>query len=193
MNSRKAGIIILAAGASSRFEGNKLSACYRGRMLFEYTLEAVSKIRKCPVYIVTAQDIIADAAQKLGFATVRNERAELGISLSIKLGIEACLSDHPDISAMLFCVCDQPELSASTMERIIETGIENPGSIVRPRSGKLYGNPCLWDRRFFEELASLSGDEGGRSIMKEHHDSIIYLDVPENELADIDYREDIKE
>ena len=191
MDEKQFGIVILAAGQSKRFNGNKLIAEYKGKMLFEHTLDTVASVGGCPVYVVTAQDVIREAAERLGFSVVRNDKPEFGISLSLRLGLGACLEDHPGVDGILFCVCDQPGLKADTIKKILREAAEYPGSIIRLRADRTYGNPCLWDRIYFDELMSLEGDSGGRQIMGRHEDAIRYIDVPAEELSDIDRRQDL--
>ena len=191
MDFKRFGIVILAAGQSKRFGGNKLTTHYNGQMLFMHTFNTISEVDGCPVFVVTAQDTIKEKALKLGYTVVLNDQPELGISLSLRLGLRACIQNNPDISGVLFCVCDQPNLKSSTIKKILREAAEYPGCIIRLRSDKIYGNPVLWDHIFFNELLSLSGDEGGRQIMGRHKAAIRYIDVPAEELSDIDYRSDL--
>lgn len=191
MDDKQFGIVILAAGQSKRFKGNKLTAEYKGKMLFMHTLDTASDVGGCPVYVVTAQDVIKSYAERLGFVVVKNDRPELGISLSLRLGLRACLEDHPGVDGVLFCVCDQPELKADTIKKILREGAEYPGCIIRLRADEVYGNPCLWDRIYFDELMILEGDSGGKQIMGRHEGAIRFIDVPAEELSDIDFRSDL--
>lgn len=191
MDDKQFGIVILAAGQSKRFNGNKLTAEYKGKMLFMHTLDTVADVGGCPVYVVTAQDVIKNYAERLGFVVVKNDRPELGISLSLRLGLRTCLEDHPGVDGVLFCVCDQPELKADTIKKILREGAEYLGCIIRLRADEVYGNPCLWDRIYFDELMGLEGDSGGKQIMGRHEGAIRYIDVPAEELSDIDCRSDL--
>ena len=50
-----------------------------------------------------------------------------------------------------------------------------------------------WDAGFFPELLALTGDEGGRQIMKKHREKVRVIQVDPEELKDIDRREDLRD
>ena len=186
-------IVILAAGSGSRFGGNKLTAPVKGRPLYEHTLEKMQAFGAFPVYIVTGSEEIAGAAGDRGMIPVKNTEPEKGIALSLRLGLEKALERKPDLRGVLFSVCDQPGITVSTIGEIFRTATRHPGSIVCAGSGEKKGNPVCWDAVYFPELMKLSGDEGGRQIMKEHKERIRIVEADAEELKDIDRREDLHE
>lgn len=185
------GIVVLAAGAGTRFGGNKLNALVRNRPLHEHTLERVMAFGAFPAYIVTGSEEIAAAAEKRGITPVWNHEPEKGISRSLRLGLEHALGCHPGLKGILFSVCDQPGLETSTIQRIFNTGMLHPGSIVCAGNGRRTGNPVLWDRKYFQELLDLTGDEGGRQVMRRHEDCLRIVQADPEELKDIDRKEDL--
>ena len=186
-------IVILAAGSGSRFGGNKLTAPVKGRPLYEHTLEKMQAFGAFPVYIVTGSEEIAGEAGERGMIPVKNTEPEKGIALSLRLGLEKALEKRPDLRGVLFSVCDQPGITVSTIGEIFRTAARHPGSIVCAGSGEKKGNPVCWDAVYFPELMKLSGDEGGRQIMKEHKERIRIVEADAEELKDIDRREDLHE
>lgn len=185
------GIVVLAAGAGTRFGGNKLNALVRNRPLYEHTLERVRAFGAFPAYIVTGSEEIAAAAEKRGITPVWNHEPEKGISRSLRLGLEHAMNCHPGLKGILFSVCDQPGLETSTIQRIFNTGMLHPGSIVCAGNGRRTGNPVLWDRKYFRELLDLTGDEGGRQVMRRHEDCLRIVQADPEELKDIDRKEDL--
>ena len=185
------GIVILAAGAGTRFGGNKLSALVRSRPLYEHTLERMQAFGSFPAFLVTGSEEIAAAAERMGITPVWNDEPERGISRSLILGLRSALDCRPELEGVLFSVCDQPGLRASTLQCIFNTGMRHPGSIVCAGSGRRTGNPVLWDRKYFQELFNLTGDEGGRQVMRRHEESIRIVQADPEELKDIDRKEDL--
>jgi CTP:molybdopterin cytidylyltransferase MocA len=61
---------------------------------------------------------------------------------------------------------------------------------VEPRYGEHPGNPRIFDRRFFSELASLRADVGGQLVARAHPDAIVERTFPERVGMDIDRPED---
>ncbi|MGC4019120.1 MAG: selenium-dependent molybdenum cofactor biosynthesis protein YqeB [Muricomes sp.] len=188
---KKFAIIVLAAGRSVRFGSNKLMAMVEGRELYQHTLETLKGFSDFPIFLVTGYEKIAEEAKKQGIRPVINKAPELGISQSIHLGIEKCLEEHPDIQGILFSVCDQPKLQASTIQRILNTANLHKGQIICAGSKGSPGNPVLWDRQFFSQLMGLTGDNGGKRILSGLPTKIRYVETQEEELRDIDFRSDI--
>lgn len=184
-------IVVLAAGAGVRFGGNKLRAVVDGQPMYEVMLQKLRAFTGFPLFIVTGDEAIGEAAIKYGVTPVWNKEPEKGISRSVKMGLEAALSDGT-LSGVLFSVCDQPELTISTLQRLLNTAVLHPGSIVCAGHGGRAGNPVLWDCRYFPELMELTGDVGGKQIMERHRDQLRIVETEERELNDVDRREDIE-
>ena len=184
--------------AGTRFGGDKLRALVRGKPLYEHMLEKAEAFSSFPSFIVTGDEQIAKAAEKRGITAVQNSAPEKGISLSLRLGLEAAQEAFAGqgredcLQGILFSVCDQPGIGTATMQRIFNTAALHPGSIIcAGRSGKT-GNPVLWDRRYFPGLAELTGDVGGRQIMDSHREQIRIVEAEAEELIDVDRREDLR-
>ncbi len=186
---RQYGIVVLAAGLSKRYGGNKLLEERVGEEpLYEVTLDKLTQFSDCLRVVVTRFDEIEAAAEKRGMLAVRNDEPELGISHSLHLGLQACLNRDPALRGILFMVCDQPYLKSETVERMLEEGFFHPGSIVCASHAGERGNPVLWDSRYFEELLELNGDVGGRRIIKKYPERVRLVECGEKELRDVDIR-----
>ena len=182
----KLAIILEAAGDAKRFGRNKLlEPMSNGHPMVCHILDIVRDIDVYKKIIVTQYETVASMAD--GFEVVLNQHPELGISLSMQLGIEAA----GDADAYMFCVCDQPHLKASTISKLIETYAEasqESDSVIASLScrGHMY-NPKIFSSIYKDELMSLSGDIGGRQIIKKHLDDLILVEATsEDEVIDID-------
>ena len=49
----------------------------------------------------------------------------------------------------------------------------------------------MLDEAYFQELLELTGDEGGRQIMRRHKDKVRIVQADPEELKDIDRKEDL--
>ena len=133
--------------------------------------------------IVTGYDEIADYASGMGLTVVRNNRPELGISESIRLGIGALIG----VSGILFTVCDQPGLSAASFARLIDSyAASDKGLACMGQGENLLGNPCVFSKKYFGELLELTGDTGGKRVIMAHRDDLKVVYASDEELADID-------
>ncbi len=186
---RQFGIVVLAAGLSRRYGGNKLlEECVSEDPLYEVTLDKLSRFSDCIRVVVTRFDEIEAAAKQRGMVVVRNGVPELGISHSLHLGLLACLERNPYLRGVLFMVCDQPYLRAETMERMLEEGLAHPQAIVCASHEGRRGNPVLWDTCYMSDLLSLTGDVGGRQIIKKYQENVRLVECGEKELQDVDIR-----
>lgn len=177
------GIVLLAAGAGSRYGSNKLLEKINGRRMFENVIEAVSKydVRKT---IVTGYDDIGDYAVLHGFTAMYNKRPELGISVSMKLGLST-VRDYP---AVMFCVSDQPNVTSDTIARLMHGYAVSDKNLVCAGNDKELGNPCIFGKKYYDELEKLEGDVGGKKVIKRHLDDLVVIPTPASELEDVDYK-----
>ncbi|MCI4447078.1 MAG: NTP transferase domain-containing protein, partial [Pyrobaculum sp.] len=81
--------VVLAAGGSARFGGDKLLHSYRGRPLVWWAAEALRR-SGLEVYIVAARREVASAAGKAD-GVVYNPWWRLGLSTSVKAATAALL------------------------------------------------------------------------------------------------------
>ncbi len=180
---RQFGIVVLAAGLSRRYGGNKLlEERISEEPLYEVTLDKLSRFSDCICVVVTRFDEIEAAAKQRGMVVVRNGVPELGISHSLHLGLLACLERNPYLRGVLFMVCDQPYLRAETMERMLEEGLAHPQAVVCASHEGRRGNPVLWDTCYMSDLLSLTGDAGGRQIIKKYQEHVRLVECGEKEL-----------
>ena len=182
MENQKLGCLILAAGCSSRFQSNKLTALFEGKPLIRRTLEAVPTDVFSSVTVVTQYDGVEELAREFGFACVRNDRPDLGQSRSVALGTAAMA----DCDGIAFVVADQPLLSQELLRRIAAEWRAHPDCIVGAAHAGKRGNPNLFPKRFFPELLALTGDVGGSSVIRAHPECFRSVETDAASLTDVD-------
>jgi CTP:molybdopterin cytidylyltransferase MocA len=181
--------IVLAAGASRRFNGIKQLAELRGRPLLSYAVEAMLAAPALePVIVVLghAADEIATALD-FGDATVVVAASwEEGQSASLQRGVIAA----GDADAVVVTLGDQPFITADVIAGALD---ELPGhDAVRTVYDGKPGHPVVLSRRVMDAVGGLSGDTGARELLSRFR-------VREWEAghlcsaADIDTREELAE
>ena len=183
------GCLVMAAGNSTRYQGNKLAALFRGKPIAEYALESVPADRFAAVTVVTQYPEIEALARQHGFAVIRNEHPDWGISHTIRLGTGAMQDCH----AILYMVADQPLLDDASVERIVECWRQHPCNIVGASHNGKRGNPCIFPKEFFEELMALTEDHGGSTVIRRWPDRLLTVEVSPEELTDVDTRAALSE
>ena len=198
----KIAMIMLAAGNSRRFGANKLLYEVDGIPMYRHVLGQLIQVKrqleeglkrtytgnlpdiKCRIAVVTQYDSIAETAVEQGIQVLYNPHPEKGISSSLRIGLNANL----DADAVLFTVSDQPWLTCDTICKLIQTFLDCGKEIACISCQGKMGNPCIFSKKYYEELLSLEGDKGGkRVIMKHLEDTCIYEVNDARELEDIDY------
>lgn len=188
----KLTLILLAAGDSRRFQGNKLLYLLDGKPMYQYLMDQIACLPPdlfAEKIIVTQYEPMMEAFGDAGYQVVENRESALGISRSIYLGMQAvCRKDR----AVCFAVCDQPYLKAETIESLAK-GFDDSGRGLGCLSyqGEL-GNPVIFASKYWEELLALEGDRGGKHVLRRHMDDLFLYEVSDgNELRDVDVREGI--
>lgn len=181
--TRKLGCVVMAAGNARRFGENKLAAELRGRSLIRRALETVPAGAFDTVAVVSQYPEVLALAEEFRFTPVENEHPDWGISHTISLGLEAL---GEDCGGACFLVSDQPLLKRESVEALVELWRNRPEKIAALAHSGVRGNPCLFPARFFPELRELREDHGGNTVIRRHEDDLVLLEVPPEELADVD-------
>ena len=100
----KIGCVLLAAGNARRFGSNKLQVQVDGESLIRRALETVPS--GLVTVVVSQYPEILSLAGEYGFEAVLNDQPDLGLSRSVRLGLERLT----DCGGVLFLVADQPWL-----------------------------------------------------------------------------------
>lgn len=166
----KIGAIILAAGRSRRFAaGNKLLHEIDGVAMVRLSaLSAAASPSDPCILVVAAGDTTVEAAAGAGrwrVVTVAAD-AEEAQSASLRAGLMAVA----DCDGAMVFLGDMPFVPAGLAARLIDAFAVTDGrAIVFPRSAQgKQGHPVLWPRSMFSMLTALSGDSGGKPVLKAH-------------------------
>lgn len=186
--------IVLAAGTSSRMGTAKQLLTYRGLPLLRHVVEnlLVSQVDNIIVVLGHQAAEVAKTLNGLPVQLVINQDFACGQSTSIKSGLTLVAGANYQYRGVLFVLGDQPLVTPETINLIIEHHRQY-GGIVAPYYQGVRGNPVLFDRKFFTELDSLTGDIGAREIIARHPEDLSKVEVQDiGVLQDIDTPEDYR-
>ena len=178
----KIGCLVMAAGSGRRFGGNKLAAELDGKTLIRRALEAVPGALFTAVVVVSQYEDVEELAGQFGFAAIHNDRPDLGLSHTIRLGTEAMRG----CDGILYMVADQPKLRQETVAQIVDVWRQHPDKIVGAGHDGRRGNPNLFPAKFFGELTAITGDRGGSSVIRAHEEDFLLVETEAAELFDCD-------
>lgn len=184
----KIALVLLAAGQSLRFGGDKLRHPIGGEPMLTRMLRLYGALPfdSRTVVLNESRRDFAETAQALGFEPVYNPRPEDGQSQSVRLGVIHAMARRPD--GILCSVADQPNLQADTVLRLLTAFEAQPDRIVQTVSNGRRGNPVLFPAVFADALCALTGDVGGNAVIRRHADLLLPVEAEERELRDMDRR-----
>ena len=185
--ARIAGLL-LAAGQSRRMGGhNKLLADVGGVPMVRRTVSNLLASGAGPVIVVTGHQA-AETTRVLHGLDVRfvhNPEYAAGLSTSLRTG----LAEVPgDADGVVICLGDMPRVTPGTIDRLIAAydPVEGRAICVPTWQGKR-GNPVLWDRQFFKDMAELAGDVGARHLIGTHGELVVEVEMKdEGVIIDVD-------
>jgi len=185
---RRVAALVLAAGRSTRMGGpNKLLAEVGGRPLVRIAAEQALASSAKPVVVVTGhqREQVEAALKGLKVTFVHNPEFADGLSTSLKAGIAALPAD---VDGAIVCLGDMPQVNARLIDRLIGAFDPERGAlVVVPTIGGKRGNPVVWSRRFFTDLAALEGDVGARHLIGSYPEAVVEVAVTDKAaLVDVD-------
>jgi molybdenum cofactor cytidylyltransferase len=190
----KAAAVILAAGQSTRMAPhNKLLIPDRsGKPMIARVVDNGLSSGARPIVVVTGHHP-DDIREAIGGRPVRFVHAPDhadGLAASLKTGIAALSEDVP---AAIVCLGDMPLVTGRMLDRLIAAYDPDEGrTIVVPTHKGEFGNPILWDRRYFPEILALSGDAGARLLLKRHLEAVAEVEIGDDAvLRDFDTPESL--
>ncbi len=188
----RVAVIVLAAGRSTRMGGpNKMLADANGQPLVVHAVKAALASQAVEVVVVLghmADQVKAAIVQAVPTSRLRfviNPDFAEGLSTSVRTGIAAL---GKDIDAAIVQLGDMPGVNSALLDRLMAAFSPVEGrSICVPTVGGKRGNPVLWDRRFFPEIAKVEGDTGAKHLIGEHADLVCEVEMTgEAAITDID-------
>ena len=185
------GIIILAAGASSRLGKPKQLLVWKEKPLIEHTVDEAEKALLFPIIVVTGakSKSVSNILRDKSVTIVNNADWQQGMALGIVKGVQAALSKQEGLKNIITAVCDQPFVSAGLFRQLLSVQTKTGKGIVASHYGGISGTPVLFTQKYFPHLQNLHGNEGARKLLKFYDNDVATVPFPEG-AVDIDTEED---
>jgi molybdenum cofactor cytidylyltransferase len=182
--------VILAAGASRRLGSPKQLLPWQGKTLLEHAIANLQSVFADRVLVVLGAEaeLIVSSIELGGVKTVINPDWQQGMSGSIRLGLSALPTTA---KAALLVLCDQPLITASHYQSLLQSWQANPEQIIASRYHDNIGVPALFPRPFFPALQNLTGDRGAKPLLQSHAERVLTIPLAHAAL-DIDTDEDFR-
>jgi molybdenum cofactor cytidylyltransferase len=171
-------ILILAAGASSRMGGrDKLLETVQGQPLLRLVaMRALATEAAVLAVLPPDRPARAEALQGLSLCQVIAEDAAQGMTASLHAGLAAL----PTVTtAAMILPGDMPGITTDDLALILTAHSQAPRAILRGTTADgREGHPALFPADLFPALMALTGDEGGRSVLRAHRDRVRLIVLP---------------
>ncbi|RKR84831.1 molybdenum cofactor cytidylyltransferase [Mucilaginibacter gracilis] len=167
------GIIILAAGSSSRLGEPKQNLIYQGKTLLQHAVSAAIASACRPVIVVlganaqTIQSQIANQAIQI----IHNPNWQQGMASSINAGISH-LQKTPNIQGAVIMLCDQPFANHTLINQLLQAHTQSGKGIVASLYNNTQGVPAFFHQKYFHHLLALQGHQGAKKLLTAYADDI---------------------
>jgi len=184
------GILILAAGNSSRLGEPKQLLHFKGKSLLRNVAEEALKISKAVIVVTGSNHTeISKEIEDLKIVITENKNWNEGMGSSINIGLNQLLNSFPTIENCIISVCDQPFIDASVFSELIQMQKDSQKGIVASKYSETLGTPVLFSKKYFKDLSNLSGHEGAKRLLQKFKDDIAEISF-EKGAIDIDTQDD---
>lgn len=186
------GLIILAAGSSSRLGQSKQLIKVEGKTLLEKTTQAALGSGAHPIVVVLGNQasVHKEIIETLPVTIEINQEWSNGMGSSLKAGLQRLLKDVPNIEAVIITVCDQPYLTADHLKKLIEAFANTSSEVVASHYNNTKAVPALFSKSLFKKLLELADEDGARRIIRQHEGTIALVPFEKGEI-DIDTPDDL--
>lgn len=191
----KLGLVLMGAGNARRFGEDKLLYEIDGCPMGVTALKRFAEVDFAHRVFVTRADadLLGNEAKERGYLVAVNRDPSRGVSSSIAVGLQVLTMQGGFLDdGVLFAVCDQPYLTKESVQKLIDAFAEDPSRIAALSFEGRAGNPVIFPQKLVPELMKLSGDVGGRQVMKKHPELIRLVEADaERELKDVDEKGEV--
>lgn len=193
IENSKIGVIVLAAGDSSRLGHPKQLVNFKHRTLLQHIIEVANSFEfdsKVLVLGAKADEIYAKTdAQR--FEVVINENWQEGMSTSIKKGIFASLKAKEELEQILILLSDQPFVSKKSIEQLIKAQLNENVKATFSEYAGITGVPAIFSKATFSDLEKLKGDQGAKKLIQKRNFKYQTIKFEKGNF-DVDTEEDVE-
>ncbi len=184
------GIIVLAAGSSSRLGQPKQLVPWKGIPLIRHSAITAISANLGPVTLVLGAVVepCHHALENLEITIAENSAWESGMGSSIACGMRSFTSH--DLENVIITLCDLPLVTPEIYRNLLALRRSEKTEVIASHHGTAYAPPILFSENRFPLLKTLTGPEGARSLLK-NENSITSMHCPEAK-ADVDTPADLE-
>jgi len=182
--------ILLAAGASKRFGSDKLMHTLAGTT--PVAVAALANLRSAIPHVIAVVrpgvPLLENRLSEAGATVILCANADEGMGASLATAVGA----SGDVAGWVIALADMPYIRPETIAKIAASLAEG-APIVAPSYRGERGHPVGLSARFRAQLEALGGDEGARSVLRQHAQLVKLIEVDDPGVCrDIDTPADLQ-
>lgn len=186
-------LLLLAAGQSSRMRGiDKLLQEVDGKPLIRRQADIGRAVTRGPVIVALPPEPHPryDALVGADVVTLPVPAATEGMNASLRTGFAALPAD---VDAAMLLLCDLPDLTQADLARVALAHDPDSDTLIwrgTTQDGRP-GHPIVFSAKLFDLFSTLTGDGGGREVVKAAAPHIAHIPLPgDRARLDLDTPED---
>jgi molybdenum cofactor cytidylyltransferase len=167
-------VLILAAGAASRFGSAKQLISHLGKPLLQHCIDKANTLCPYRVSVVLGANHQKIEPQISGAKIIRNNHWQQGLGASIAVGVE---NIDPQSDGLLILLADQIALTTEDLKLLLKAF--DGSNTVSAYYASRRGVPALFPRSLYADLKLLSGDSGAKALLQRRDIDLVEIDLPQ--------------
>lgn len=191
----KLGIVLLAAGGSSRMGSPKQLLRIGDEVLVARMARLLIDLESGRVVVVTgsASQAVSDQLSDLPIQIVHNSCWQEGMAGSLAAGVKNLAVE---IEGVLIMLCDQWQVTLADLQQLLRAWNADISQIAvacwQDDGRQVMGPPVIFPRALFADLIALKGDRGARAVIGKHREHTTFVAI-NNARFDLDEPADLNE
>lgn len=172
---KNTGIILLAAGNSSRMGSPKQLLPYHGKTFLERIIDTALEVfdqNQIILVLGAHHHEISLSIKDKNIQIVINDDWKSGMSSSIKSGLKKLSGLFPEMEKCFITVCDQPYLTHTLFLKMFQLQETSSKRIVASAYTDTLGVPALFSKKYFDPLMNLTGEQGAKKIIQQNMNDV---------------------
>lgn len=189
----KIGVVILAAGSSSRLGYAKQLVEFKGKPLLQHAIDIAESLELATKVLVLGAraEEIERNIELQNFVPVRNENWEEGMSGSLREGLLRSQELENELKHLLILVSDQPFITKEKIQQLIKVQLEHKTAATFSEYAGSFGVPAIFSAEVFPFLKELKGDEGAKKLILDEKFDFETVKFEKGNF-DVDTKEDVE-
>jgi molybdenum cofactor cytidylyltransferase len=184
------GGLVLAAGRGTRFGGAKVLAAHDEVPLVRHAVNQLVAAGIGSVVVTAGEHAAEIVAALVGTPTTVVQVDPAGeMSASLRAGVLALSSE---CAAFVVALGDQPGVDPAVVRALVETWEGSTSAAVVPVYRGAQGHPVLFDATMRRRFGALVGDRGGRDLLADLGDRVVWMPVDADVPVDVDTMDDLR-